>query len=46
MGNPKSIWAKVLRTLVLVLALAMVLYWFWYLPAQQPVTAVQIEFTP
>ncbi len=46
MGNPKSFWAKALRTLALLLALALVLYWFWYLPLQQPVPAQQIEFTP
>lgn len=46
MGNPKSIWAKVLRTLALLVALAFIYYWFWYLPAQPPAPRVQIEFTP
>jgi hypothetical protein len=46
MADKKSAWAKGLRVLALVIALALILYWFWYLPLQQPLPRLQIEFTP
>lgn len=46
MIGKKSAWAKGLRVLALLTALALVYYWFWYLPAHQPLPALQIEFVP
>jgi hypothetical protein len=46
MADKKSAWAKGLRVLALLIALAIVVYWFWYVPLQQPLPRLQIEFTP